>query len=152
MNFQPALVKDKRLYFPLLDLEVPVPGQALISQGYEHVIAGIRPEHFRALSKGGTQGNNQTVFETIVDVVEWLGADLLAYSQKTIPEGSRYWSEMPALSRDLGIEKSQGDKLDLVARLDTAHSVKEGDSVKLGFDPNKLHLFDPQSGDCITST
>jgi multiple sugar transport system ATP-binding protein len=152
MNFQPALVKDKRLYFPLLDLEIPVPGQALISQGYEHVIAGIRPEHFRALSKGGTQGNNQTVFETIVDVVEWLGADLLAYSQKTIPAENHDWSQMPALARDLGIEKSQGDKLDLVARLDTVHPVKEGDSVRLGFDPNKLHLFDPQSGDCITST
>jgi multiple sugar transport system ATP-binding protein len=152
MNFQPALVKDKRLYFPLLDLEVPVPGQARIPQGYEHVIAGVRPEHFRALSKEDTQGNKQIAFETTLDVVEWLGADLLAYSQKTIPAENHDWSEMPALARDLGIEKTQGDKLDLVARLDTTHPVKEGDSVRLGFDPEKLHLFDPQSGDCITST
>lgn len=151
MNFQPALVKDKRLYFPLLDLETPIPGRASIPQGYEHLIAGIRPEHFRAQAREDSQGNNQPAFETTVDVVEWLGADLLAYAQKTIPQESLNWSDMPALSRDLGIEKSQGDKLDLVARLDTAYPIKEGDRVRLGFDPEKLHLFDPQSGDCITS-
>lgn len=55
---------------------------------------------------------------------------------------------MSILVRDVGLEKKQGDMLEVIARLDaTSTSVKEGDTVTLAFNIDKLYLFDPNTGD-----
>jgi multiple sugar transport system ATP-binding protein len=148
MNFFPAQVKAGRLIFPILDIEIDVPDHTFLPEGMEQIVAGIRPEHFRAFSTADPQDTTYATFDTSVDVVEWLGADLLVYFQKRVNR----WPDMPVLAQDLNIEKSPGDMLDFVARLDTANPVKEGDTTRLGFDPAKLHLFDPQTGSCVTSS
>lgn len=144
MNFLPAHVNNGRLYFPLLDLETPAPEHIRIPKNLQTVIAGIRAEHFQTLPKEDAHDESLPAFDAGVDVVEWLGADVLVYFQKDIDE----WPAMAAMAHELGMEKTHGDKLDFVARLDTSQPVKEGDSVRLGFNPQRIHLFDPQSGDC----
>jgi multiple sugar transport system ATP-binding protein len=151
MNFLPALVKHGRLYFPLLDTETAVPEQVRIPQDTQYVIAGIRPEHLRVYAQDEPRSENRPLFDIAVDVVEWLGADSLVYFQKTIHLEGSEWPDMPALAQDLEIKKTQGEALDLVARLEAGHAVNEDDRVRLGFDSQRIHLFDPQSGDCITS-
>jgi multiple sugar transport system ATP-binding protein len=38
----------------------------------------------------------------------------------------------------------------VVARLDAASSVKEGEEAELWVDASKLHLFDPETGNSLT--
>jgi multiple sugar transport system ATP-binding protein len=147
MNFLPAQIKGGRLILPLLNLETPLPENVNLPQGINNLIAGIRPEHFHVVSEDINRDHQHAVIETKADVVEWLGADLLVYFQLEITQ----WPDIPALTRDLNIQKSQGDKLDCVAQLDASHPIKEGDTIKLAFDPNKLHLFDPDSGERLTT-
>jgi len=148
MNFVPAQVKDGGIHFPLLDLTIPAPQSVSLNTFPHTLVAGIRPEHFKMVTKGdSTQGNEKVIYEAIVDVVEWLGADLLTYFQIEIDQ----WPQVPALARDLNIQKHSGESLDFAARLDAVHSVGEGDTLKLTFDTDKLHLFDAATGTCLTS-
>lgn len=147
MNFFPAQYKDGRLFFPLFDVDIAVPEQACIPHETDNLIAGLRPEHFNVLSNLTQQNEPPVVFDITVDVVEWLGADVLIYFQKEIA----YWPDSPVLTHDLNLQKQSGDKLDFAARLTSALSVKENDTLQLAFDPNNLHLFDPQTGECLTS-
>ena len=83
------------------------------------------------------------MLEVSVDVVEWLGADVLLYFQFDVD----HWQpRVPALARDLNLEKQPGERLDFAARLNTNHSVREGDKIKLAFDVGKLQLFDADTG------
>jgi multiple sugar transport system ATP-binding protein len=147
MNFFPAQIHDDRLFLPLLDLETLLPEHANLSRGVEHVIAGLRPEHIHALTDSKQPDNLHIVFDITVDVVEWLGAEHLIYFQKAI----NHWPNSPVLTRDVNLQKQPGDELDFAARLSSTYTVKENDALQLCFDPNKLHLFDPDSGICLTS-
>jgi len=148
MNFFPAQRKDRRLFFPILDIETSIPDQARLPDNTENLIAGLRPEHFHSVSdKDNVDRHQLVVFSATVDVVEWLGADLLVYFQKELG----HWPVSPELAQDLNLQKPGGDTLDFTARLNAAHVMKENDTVQLSFDPNRLHLFDPTSGVCLTS-
>jgi len=146
MNLFPAQVKNGRLLFPLLDADIPVPKSARIPHETDNLIAGLRPEHFY-IQTHLDQQNEHVLFDTTVDVVELLGADILVYFQKEIS----YWPRSPALEQEVNLKKQSGDKLNFVVRLSTAHSVKENNTLKLAFDANDLHLFDPETGECLTS-
>ncbi|WP_455210868.1 ABC transporter ATP-binding protein [Kaarinaea lacus] len=146
MNLFPAQVRNGRLFFPLLDADIQVPKSARIPHETDTLIAGLRPEHFYVETHLNQQ-NEHVVFDTTVDVVEWLGADILVYFQKEISN----WPHSLALEQEINLTNQSGDKLDFVVRLSTAHSVKENNTLKLAFDANDLHLFDPETGECLTS-
>lgn len=147
MNFFPVQIREGRLFFFLLDLEINYPESITLPSQHDHAIAGIRPEDFDVLFNESEQNQKQAAFNTQVDVVEWLGAEVLIYFQIKINQ----WPDMPALTRDLNLDKKSGDKLQVTAKLDTSHTFKEGDRIKLTFDMDKLHLFDPKTGKRLTS-
>lgn len=147
MNFFPVQIKNDRLFFALFNLEANCPAQLSHQDQLEHVIAGIRPEDFQVLTAESDQIKNQLAFDAEVDVVEWLGAELLVYLQIEI----NYWPDMPVLMRDVNLEKKQGDQLNITARLDATKTIREGDRIRLAFDIDKLHFFDPQTGVHLTA-
>lgn len=143
MNFLPVQIKDGRLFFASLNIETKLPVQAKVPDQLDHAIAGIRAEDFHIFSNNSELIKKQTAFDADVDVVEWLGAELLVYFQIKIDR----WPDMSALSRDLYLEKKAGETLDITAKLSTANMITEGETIKLAFDADKLHLFDPGTGD-----
>ncbi len=148
MNFFPVQIRDDRLFFFLLDLEINSPPERVnLPNRHDYAIAGIRPEDFYVLSNESGQDQKQVAFDTQVDVVEWLGAEVLVYFQIKIDQ----WPDMPVLTRDLNLDKKSGDRWEVTAKLDASHTIKEGDRIKLTFDIDKLHLFDPQTGERLTS-
>lgn len=147
MNFFPVQLRDSRLFFFSLDLEIDSPESMTLPSQHQYAIAGIRPEDFYVLSDESGQHPTQAAFDTQVDVVEWLGAEVLIYFQIK----NNQWPDMPALTRDLNPDKKSGDKWQITAKLDTSHNFKEGDRIKLTFDMDKVHLFDAQTGKRLTS-
>ena len=147
MNFLPAKINNGRLFLYLLDLEIAAPYKVRFPEELDYVIAGIRPEHFHTSSDAGAQDKSYSTFDITVDVVEWLGADLLIYFQKKV----NHWPDLPVLADDFNFRILKSETLDFTARLDATRSVKEGEPMTLAFDPRKIHLFHPQSGECLTT-
>jgi multiple sugar transport system ATP-binding protein len=147
MNFFPIQKKGNRLFFTLLNLDINLPDHVNFPNQLNYAIAGIRPEDFYILSNENEPAEKHAAFDAEAEVVEWLGADLLIYFRIEIDD----WPDMPALVQDLNLKKKVGDTLDVTARLDASNTIKEGDTIKLIFDTTKLHLFDPQTGDHLTS-
>jgi multiple sugar transport system ATP-binding protein len=116
------------------------------AQGKGLLIAGIRPEHFEdvAVMESGKAAAGST-FKTKVDVVEWLGNQAYAYSPFEAPEEVQ--QQLLQLERDL-----DGEALvtQLVISLDGSSRIKEGDEATIWVDSDKIHLFDPTTGDNLT--
>ncbi|MCO6427269.1 sn-glycerol-3-phosphate ABC transporter ATP-binding protein UgpC [Nitrosomonas communis] len=147
MNFFPGQIKGDHLFFFSLNLETNLPAHANFPNQLDDVIIGIRPEDFYVLANESEQIENQAIFDTQIDIVEWLGAELLIYFQIEI----NHWPDMPALAQNLNLDKKPGDMLEVTTRLDATYPIKEGDTIKLTFDINKLHFFDPRTGDQLAS-
>jgi multiple sugar transport system ATP-binding protein len=137
MGFLPAEVEGARLRLPMLELELPsAPGGG---GGRRRVLAGIRPEHF-AVAEGGADG--RPAFEIKVEMVEWLGADQLVHFDQ--PIGSA--DGLESLPAELDLEQPRDGSLRLVARIDGARELAEGDRLGLTIDAGRVVLFDPGSG------
>jgi len=100
---------------------VPVPPRGRSQlSNGQRVIAGFRPEH---LEIGGVDGEAGS-FRARADVVEYLGNEEL-------------------------LHVSAADQ-DVVAIVDSDNRVRPGDIVDLKVPLEKLHLFEPESGETIT--
>ena len=87
-------------------------------------------------------------FTAVVDVLESLGADKFAYFRL---EGARATAqELEELAADAGTGDAPGGSDQVVARLDPASRAREGQQLRLWFDPGKLHLFNPGNGAHLT--
>ncbi len=86
------------------------------------IVAGFRPEHLEVGQAGGTTVG----FQGTADVVEYLGNDELLH---------------------LNVNGQ-----DIVAIVDSANRIKDGDVVSLYFPVEKLHLFDTESGASLVAT
>ncbi len=143
MNFLPAQVDGDTLKLPIADVKL-TGEMAEKVKGKKAVIVGLRPEHIKDTTLGDTI-NNGVDFTAVVDVKEWLGNEQYAYipfepdpsMQKTLEE----------LDRDLD---GEGMRTQMVVNLDARSRVREGEEAKLAFDPAMMHVFDPESGDCLT--
>jgi multiple sugar transport system ATP-binding protein len=141
MNFLPATVKGSTLKLPFCD--VPVSGElAQKIQGSEIVIVGVRPEYFKDASLDGSKGVD---FTATVDVTEWLGNEQYAY----IPfeADATVKAKLDELDRDLD---GEGLRTQMIVNLDARSRIKEGEEAQLTFDPTFMHVFDPNTGDCLT--
>jgi multiple sugar transport system ATP-binding protein len=139
MNFLPAEIEGDRVRLPIGD--VPAPQGQRPSGG--RLIAGIRPEHFEdaALVDERDQG---ITFKTKIDVVESMGSEFYAYF--TIDETAES-EELADLAADTGGESSGGNMI--VARLNPASSVKQGEEAELWLDPSKIQYFDGENGTAL---
>jgi multiple sugar transport system ATP-binding protein len=98
--------------------------KVLVDGGYidKEIIFGIRPEDMHE-DKTFLDANQESVVDFVCNVVEMLGAELNIIG--TV------------------------DAFDVTAKTDPRFDIKPGDTVKLGMDLNRLHLFDKETEKAI---
>jgi len=148
MNFMPATVDGGTLHTPLGD----APLSAQLRQALERakapsdLIIGIRPESFEdaaLVTKDARQ--HGITFRATIDVLESMGSDVYVYFSKEIERGVDA-AELAELARDSGRADTGGSGDTVVARIDTATRIREGDDAELWADLRSMHVFDPATG------
>jgi multiple sugar transport system ATP-binding protein len=110
------------------------------------VIVGLRPENFEdaALVSPDARPSGIT-FRTSIDVVESLGSDVFVYFTQGREHGVDA-AELQELARDSGRADTGASGDTIVARLDAATHVREGQEAELWVDARAMHVFDPATG------
>jgi multiple sugar transport system ATP-binding protein len=152
MNFLPGSVADGSLHTPLGDIQISDPLRRTMeaAKAPRDLIVGIRPENFEDASLVSPDLKAKGItFQATIDVTESLGSDIFVYFTKELEQGVDA-PELRELARDSGRteEGSTGDTV--VARLDVATTIKEGDTAELWADVRSLHVFDPNTGKNLT--
>ena len=130
MNFIDAVVKidGDKAYLKVADIEVPLneeKSKALKAGGYDGktVVMGIRPENF--FDDEASLSSSKAIFESKVNVYELLGAEVFLY---------------------LDI-----DGTPITARVAPNTKARIGDQIKIGFDVDKVHVFEKDTEEVITN-
>jgi multiple sugar transport system ATP-binding protein len=95
-------------------------GDARLAGGCAEPVVGLRPEALRLRR----EANGSPSVRYVVDVVEPMGHEVIVHGR---------------LATDAGAE--------VVTRLDARDEPRVGDVLELSFEPEDLHLFDPESGE-----
>ena len=151
MNFTPAQIDGNTIVLPILEAPLPEELRSKLD-GARELIAGIRPEDFEDASLVSHEARERgATFETKIDVLEWMGAELYAHfsiEQQGIE--SQELAELAAAAGTADVPSAGGDEEQIVARLDSACEAREGQEIELFVDLSKLHLFDLETGRNIT--
>jgi multiple sugar transport system ATP-binding protein len=151
MNFLPGELEGDLVHLPIGD--VPLTDElrrglaaGAAGAGRRGVIAGLRPENFEDAALVGENRSRGVVFRTHIDVLESLGAEYYAYF--TVESERVSSRELEELAQEAGTADlpQAGDGNQVVARLEAASRVRQGEEAELWFDSSKLQLFDPESG------
>jgi multiple sugar transport system ATP-binding protein len=145
MNFLPATVEGGRVTLPFGTFPLPA-DKAERTEGKGLLLAGIRPEHFEDVSvMPEADVDSSRTFEAHIDVREWLGDQQYAY----VPYDAE--AQVQDQLRDLAREAdSESLRTQLVVSLDAASQVRGDDDATLFIDTDRLHFFDPKSGENLT--
>jgi multiple sugar transport system ATP-binding protein len=151
MNFVPATIEGDRIRLPFG--EVPLPANARAVLGGKspsgQIVAGLRPEDFEDASLTGDKRSRGATFNARIDVLESLGAESYAYF--TVEhEGMAASSDLAELAADVGGDVPSAGEGQIVARLDPASRATAGSELELWFDPEKIHLFEADTGRSLT--
>jgi multiple sugar transport system ATP-binding protein len=149
MNFMPARIEGDQVKLPIADVPVP---KELRGDGSRELIAGIRPEDFEDAALVGEARARGTTFRARIEVLESMGSEL--YAHFTVATDQEIESqELAELAADAGAGEvpSGGEAGHIVARLDAASKVQEGQEAELWVDALNLHLFDQADGRSLTS-
>jgi multiple sugar transport system ATP-binding protein len=153
MNFLPASVEGDRVRLPFGEIALP---DALRRQleasgdGSRNVIAGIRPEDFEdADLVGADKRGVGTTFDAKVSLTESMGSEIYAYFDV---EGEAAQSDaLQEIAADAGtLDVPGAGDARIVARLDPTSKARQGESLRVWMDTNKLHLFDVEDGTNLT--
>jgi multiple sugar transport system ATP-binding protein len=151
MNFLPAKASGRVLKTPLGDLSLP-PGRARGLEGGERdVIIGIRPEHFEDASLiGSDKRDHGATVKAKIDLLESLGSDKFAYF--TVQSERATAEHLQELAADAGTGDLGGGEegVQVTARLDAASKAAEDEELEIWLDLEKVHVFDPDSGENLT--
>jgi len=146
MNFMSGTIEDGRLRTVLGDMPVSGPLRQELSTGSRDVIVGIRPENFQDPSFVSADVRPHGIaFEATIDVLESLGAEKYAYFTKDLGK-TTFVNELEELAKDAGRSDSGATDETVVARLDAATRISEGNKAQLWADARSLHVFDPATG------
>jgi multiple sugar transport system ATP-binding protein len=124
---------------------------ALAAYVDQPVIAGIRPEDIEdAAIVGEVEGRSLLA---VAELVEPLGADLIAYLGVDVPHPSGH-ELLDELAREAGEAPLPGeqDRSTIVARLSPRSAVGGGYRTVVTVDTERLHMFSPDSGEAIWGT
>jgi multiple sugar transport system ATP-binding protein len=145
MNFLPATVEGNRLKLPFTTVELSSEQRATIGDR-NLLIVGIRPESFedKSLVDESKLGRGVS-FSVRVDVTEWLGNAQYAFIPYDAPE--EIAAQLAELERELDSEQL---RTQMVVALDPMSRIRDGSQAELWFDPRRIHVFDPKSGDNLT--
>jgi multiple sugar transport system ATP-binding protein len=152
MNFMPGEISGGKLQLPIG--EVDLDKLDVKGGGDGQVIAGIRPENFEDVEViGDLKEERGITFEAEIDLVESLGSDLYAYFHI---ESEGVQSDQLADIVEESLDETGAGEIregheQIVARLDPTSKVKRREKAQLWADTSKLHLFDPESGESLTS-
>jgi multiple sugar transport system ATP-binding protein len=151
MNFMPASLEEGRLRSKLGALDLTDEMRRALEQGgrSRDVILGVRPEDFEdaALVPDDARPYGLT-FSATIDVTESMGSDVYAYF--TLEGGPAQSAELEELARDSGRDDTGSEGDQIVARLDAATRIVEGESAQLWADGRAIHVFDPETGQNLT--
>jgi multiple sugar transport system ATP-binding protein len=147
MNFLPAHVDGDTLKLPIVDAKLPESVRSRVEG--ERVIVGIRPEHFEDASLVGDRRDQGAVFRTKIDVVESMGSEL--YAHFSLERQGIESDELRELAEESGSAELRGEDDTVIARLDPASRVRQGQESELWLDVSKLHFFDLDSGRSLTT-
>ena len=147
MNFVPARVRGDQLELPFVTIPLRDEWRGAVSEGTLY-IAGIRPGAFEdAEFVDDDKRSRGVTFDVTVDMVEWLGNEQYAFVPfDATPEIK---DQLAELAKDLDSEQL---RTQLCVELDPLSRVRIGDKATLWLDAERLHLFDPQSGENLTRT
>jgi multiple sugar transport system ATP-binding protein len=132
---------------------VPITGklrqQLDAMNGGRDVIVGIRPENFEdaALVQPDNRSRGVT-FHATIDVRESMGSDVFVYFTQDLAQGVKGVdaAELQELAKDSGRAETGATGDTVVARLDAATRISEGENAELWADLRAMHVFDPASG------
>jgi hypothetical protein len=148
MNFMAGTLEDGKLRTGLGDITLTGRmRQEVESSGTgRDVIVGIRPEDFEDVSfiSADVKPKGLT-FHADIDVIESLGAEKYVYFTRELGQTGNV-AELEELARDAGRADVGGTAETVVARLDPATRIHEGQDAELWVDVRKLHVFDPATG------
>jgi multiple sugar transport system ATP-binding protein len=151
MNFMPASIDGDMVKLPMVDAPLDSATREKLS-GASGLIAGIRPEHFedKAIVGDDKLAHGRT-FRARIDLVESMGSEL--YAHFSIEGADVESEELAELAQDAGAADvpSSGENV-VVARLDPAASVKQGEETELWVDTSRIHFFDTSDGRSLTSS
>jgi multiple sugar transport system ATP-binding protein len=153
MNFLPGELTGEDVRLPIGTVRIPDGLRRRLDTGggsARHVIVGLRPEHFEDASLVSDRAHGHT-FRAKIDVLESMGSEYYAYFVVEAEAVSS--SELQELAQDPGaaeVGQSRGGS-QVVARLDAASQVRQGQELELWFDAEHLQLFDPESGQSLLS-
>jgi multiple sugar transport system ATP-binding protein len=147
MNFMPAQVEGDRVKLPIADVPVP---QGAGGDGTRQLIAGVRPEDFEDARLVGEAKSRGPTFKAKIEVVESMGSEL--YAHFSVAQEAVESDDLRELAADVGeVPSAGGEEGQIVARLDPASKVQEGEEMELWVDATQLHLFDSDSGRNLTA-
>jgi len=148
MNFMPATVEGDTVKLPFGDVRLPAELHDRVRDAHgRQMIAGLRPEHFEDAKLVGEARDRGTTFRARIEVLESLGSEL--YGHFTVSSGETIESqELRELAQDAGGGEipMEGEEGRIVARLDPASGIKQGEEAELWVDATRLQLFDPGDG------
>jgi len=146
MNFLPATAEGGTLRTAIGDIPMTDQVRRRLegSAAGRDLIVGIRPEHFEdATLVGAIPG---VTFQGTVDVLESLGSDVYAYF--TLEGQTATARELEELARDTGADTAPEQQL--VTRLDANSRAREGQPLTIWFNPEKVTVFDPATGENLS--
>jgi multiple sugar transport system ATP-binding protein len=148
MNFMAGTLEDGKLRTGLGDITLSGRmRQEVESSGTgREVIVGIRPEDFEDASFISADAKPKGLtFHADIDVIESLGAEKYVYFTRELGQTANV-AELEELARDAGRADASGTGETVVARLDPATRIHEGQDAELWVDVRMLHIFDPATG------
>ncbi|MET7948958.1 sn-glycerol-3-phosphate ABC transporter ATP-binding protein UgpC [Micromonospora sp. NPDC005324] len=151
MNFLHAAVQEGELHTAVgtVPLGDRVRRELEAADAPRELILGIRPEHFEdaELVDDDTRRRGME-FEAPVDIVESMGSDKYVYF--TVEGEKASAAELEELAADAGAADFAGAGGNLVTRLSAESPVAEGQTRRVWFNLEKIHLFDPANGRNLT--
>jgi multiple sugar transport system ATP-binding protein len=150
MNFLPGKLEENVLRTRLADMPLSDQLRQRLGDGGRDVIVGIRPENFEDASLVSPDNRPHGVtFNATIDVLEAMGSDAFVYFTL---DGQQLAStaELEELARDSGQADTGASADQVVARLDAATRVHEGETAELWADTRAIHVFDPANGANLT--
>ncbi|MCH9736354.1 MAG: sn-glycerol-3-phosphate ABC transporter ATP-binding protein UgpC [Actinomycetia bacterium] len=148
MNFVPARVRGNEIDLPFVTIPMRDEWREALAGEKDGAvcIAGIRPGAFEDADFVDTDKRAHGVtFDATIDVTEWLGNEQYAFVPfESSPE---IGGQLAELAKDLDSERLRSQ---LCVELDPQSRVRMGDTATLWLNAERLHLFDPQSGDNLT--
>jgi multiple sugar transport system ATP-binding protein len=120
----------------------------------KRIIVGMRPEIFWDPLAPGAEAASQTL-RANVEIVESLGSEILLHVRMNgqladTADTRQAQADDLADAEIVAARRNEGDEVMLVTRVDPRSKVAAGEPVQLGIDVDRLHFFDPASGEAIS--